>query len=264
MHISLEKTGIGAGLGAAVPALDLELGGDIPLVIAVETDERPMLVSLLIGGRLRPDTGRMLVDGHENLDELRRRSALVDTPIVAEASAGIALGTIVAEEFSFAGLPTSRRAVQAFLAEHGLAAYETLAFRALPPTERIRLFSELAVLRPGVAAIVITSPERHGAAPDSWYPVVEEIAARGIMVAIVTDAVTSAQLLALGARDGHAVTPPERPVLMEQPELIQPSELILPSELIEQPELSTEAAKPTPANERGLPAESTPIPTPES
>lgn len=256
MRITLEATGIGVGLDAAVPALDLELDGEIPLVVAVETDERPMLVSLLIGGRLRPDTGRMLVDGREDVDELRRRSALVDTPIVAEAGAGIALGTIVAEEFSFAGLATSRRAVRLFLAEHGLAEYAALAFRALPPAERIRLFSELAVLRPGVAAIIITSPERHGAAPESWYPAVEAIAARGILVAIVTDAATSARLLTLGARDGGAITAPATPEETAAPEETATPPVTEPP-VTERPEVTA------PLEASPLPAQPT-IPLPES
>ncbi|QNE48132.1 hypothetical protein F1C58_15315 [Glaciihabitans sp. INWT7] len=211
MRIELQQAAIGRGLGASVPALDLIVDGPVPVVVAVQTDERPMLVSMLLAGRVRCDTGRVLVDGTEDADRLRRRTALVDTPIVAEPGAGIALSTIVAEEFSFAGLPTSGRAVRRFLADHGLADFAPLPVRALPPADRIRLFSELAVLRAGVDGIIVTSPERHGGAPAEWFGHLVDLADRGVTVAIVTDYATAKILIGLGARDGATPeTPPDQ------------------------------------------------------
>ena len=214
MRVQLFQAAIGRGLGAAVPALDLIVDGPVPVVVAVQTDERPLLVSMLLAGRIRGDSGRVLVDGRENADELRRRTALVDTPIVAEPPAGIPLMTVVAEEFSFAGLPTTGRAVRAFLADHGLADYGSLPMRAVLPADRIRLLCELAVLRKGVDGIIVTSPERHGGEPSEWYGPLAALAGRGVTVAIVTDYATAGMLVALGARDGSAREPEPEP---EQP-----------------------------------------------
>lgn len=204
MTIALHDAAVGHGLGAAVPPLSISVTGGEPTVIAVETDERPLLVSMLLGGRLSPDSGSVSIDGRTDLSELRRQTALVDTPFVAEAPAGISLASVIAEEFSFADLPTSGRAVREFLAKHGVADYAKLPIRALPPTDRVRLFSELALLRPGVTALVITSPERHGGNPRDWYGALAEIASRGVIVAIVTDVATRDILLTLGARDASA------------------------------------------------------------
>jgi len=206
MHISLDSVQLGSGLGAALPALSLDLDPGVPAVVTVETDERPLLVSMLLGGRLRPDSGRVLVDGRDDRDELRRRVALVDTPVVAEPSPGVGLVGVVAEELTFAGLPASRGAVRAFLEQHELLGYARVPMRSLPPGDRVRLFSELALLRPGVSGIVVTSPERHGGDPAGWYPALAAIAARDITVAIVTDAVTATTLVSLGA---IAATPAE-------------------------------------------------------
>ena len=202
MRVELLQAAIGRGLGAAVPALDLIVDGPVPVVVAVQTDERPLLVSMLLAGRIRSDSGRVLIDGRENADELRRRTALVDTPIVAEPTAGIALKTVVAEEFSFAHLPTSGRAVRSFLADHDLADYGSLPMRALLPADRIRLLCELAVLREGVDGIIVTSPERHGGEPAEWYGPLAALAERGVTVAVVTDFATAGMLVDLGARDG--------------------------------------------------------------
>lgn len=209
MRVSLEDAAVGTGLGAAVPPIRLVVDGRIPVVIAVESDERPLLVSMLLGGRLRPDSGRVLVDEAEDEAGLRNRTAVVDAPIASEPSPGIRLKTIVAEELSFASLPTSRRAVSDFLVRHRLEDYANLPVRALPATDRIRLLAELAVLRHGVESLVVTSPERHGGAPGEWYRPLVAIAERGVTVAIVTDLATANILLALGARDGAEPQQPE-------------------------------------------------------
>jgi len=202
--ITLSDAALGTGLGAAVRPLTLVVSPGVPTTVAVEGDERPLLVSMLLGGRLKPDSGTVAVDGDSRLDSLRLRTALVDTPMVAEPTPGASLSVAVAEEFSFSSLPTSGRAVRNFLADHGLADYARLPLRALPSADRVRLFSELALLRPPVSALIVTSPERHGGDPAEWYDSLAAIAARGITIAIVTDTATSDLLLSLGARDAFA------------------------------------------------------------
>ena len=191
MIITLDSAAVGTGLGAEVPALSLVADTGVT-VLAVETAERPMLVSLLLGGRLRPDEGAVLVDGRDDAAELRRRTALVDTPVVAEPVAGVSLMTVVTEEFSFAGIRASRYAVREFLERHELLGYAKVAVRALPPADRVRLFCELALLRPGIEGLIVTSPERHGGDPAAWYSTLAALGERGITVVIVTDLPTAA------------------------------------------------------------------------
>jgi ABC-2 type transport system ATP-binding protein len=204
--ITLEAAAIGSGLGAAVPPLTLDIPSGLVSVVAVETDERPMLVSMLIGARVKAESGRVLMDGKADADDIRAATALVDTPFVSEPPAAVALATIVAEELSYSDRATSRGAVTDILHSHGLADYAKLPVRALPAAARIRLFSELALLRDGVNCIVVTSPERHGADPSEWYPALTAIAERGVTVIIVTDSLTRNALVNLGAVDA-AVTP---------------------------------------------------------
>lgn len=217
MRITLDEAAIGHGLGADVPPLSITVADGVPTAIAVEGDEQPLLVSVLLGGRTKNSSGRVLVDGREDPDELRTRTALVDTPWVAEPTAGIALATIVSEEFAYASLPSSGRAVKSFLAKHGLADYAALPIRSMPAADRTRMFSELAALRGGVDALIVTSPERHGGWPHEWFGALTEIAARGLAVAIVTDAATAEILIRLGARDGYAPLPEPQPE--SEPEL---------------------------------------------
>jgi len=221
MQIALDSVAIGHGLGASVPELTVAVTDGAPSVLAVETAERPMLVSLLLGGRIRPDSGRITVDGRDDLDELRTRSALVDTPVVAEPTPGLGLAGIVAEEFSFAGLSASRRDVRSFLDAHGLLDYAAVPVRSLPPAQRTRLFSELALLRPGVSTLIVTSPERHGGDPAEWYDTLAGIAARGITIVVVTDAATRGILLSYGARDALEPLPVVEPPTEPTPEPLE-------------------------------------------
>jgi len=204
MIIQLLDVAKGRGIAADVPPLTATITDGPPSVIAVETDERPMLVSMLIGGRLRADSGTIAIDGRENYDTLRASTAIVDAPFVSEPPAGVSLRTVVREELSFSDQPTHRGAVNDFLERHSLAAYASVPIRALPPTDRIRLFAELALLRDGVRCLIITSPERHGAAPAEWFGVLSAIADRGIAVVIITDVLTGEALAGLGAVDASA------------------------------------------------------------
>lgn len=214
MDIVLENVAIGTGLGAVVPPLTLHATAGVPSYVRVETAERPLLVSLIASGRLRVDSGS--TNGGD-LDSLRLSTALVDTPVVAEPTAGVSVASVVAEELVFASRPAGRRAVRDFLDQHGLADYARVPVRSLPPIERVRVLSELALLRPGISAIVVTSPERHGGEPSGWYDELAAIAARGITVLVVTDAVTADTLSALGAVDATVIPEPE-PEEEEEPE----------------------------------------------
>lgn len=221
MDIVLNDAAIGTGLGAEVPPLTLRATAGVPSYVRVETAERPLLVSLIAGGRLRLDSGTT-----NDADALRLATALVDTPVVSEPTAGVSVASVVAEELVFASQPAGRRAVRDFLERHALADYARVPVRSLPPTERVRVLSELALLRPGVKAIIVTSPERHGGEPSGWYDELAAIAARGITVLIVTDAVTADTLSTLGAVDATAIPEPE-PELeleLEEPESPEPLE----------------------------------------
>jgi hypothetical protein len=203
MTIELTDAAIGTGLGAAVPPLTLTITPGSPIALAVETDERPLVVSMLLGGRIKPDSGTVTPD----LATIRAMSALVDTPFVAEPPAGVSLGVIVGEEFAFS---RRRGSVRRFLTEHGLADYEKIEVRALPPADRVRIFTELALLRAGVTTIILTSPERHGGSPADWFDYLTLVAGRGVTVIVVTDSATRDLLVSLGARDALAVpTAPE-------------------------------------------------------
>jgi ABC-2 type transport system ATP-binding protein len=197
--IEIDHAGIGDEPGAPLPVVSAVAGPYRPGILAVETEQAPVLASLVAGGRMQPDTGRVLLDGHEDAAALRRAVALVDTPGIAEPFPVMTLRRIVREELAFAGRRPSREHVDTVLDELGMSTYADTHVQRVPTDVRVRLLTELALLRDGVTALVITSPERHGGVVADWFAVVRDVAARGVTVVLVTSkaaAETAAQLLA--------------------------------------------------------------------
>lgn len=186
MNLELDHVGIGEEPGAALPVVSAVAAPGHPGVVAVETEQAPVLASLVAGGRMRPDTGRVLLDGHEDAAAVRAAVALVDTPGVAEPFPVTTLRRIVREELAFASRRPSRAHVDTVLDELGLRQWADTAVQRVPTDVRVRLLVELALLRDGVTGVVLTSPERHGGAVGDWFAVVREVARRGVTVVLVT------------------------------------------------------------------------------
>lgn len=197
MTLELDLVGIGEEPGAALPAVSVVAAPGRPGVIAVETEQAPVLASLVAGGRMRPDTGRVLLDGHEDPAAVRRAFALVDTPGVAEPFPVMSVRRIVREELAFAGRRPSREHVDTVLDELGLQHYADTHVQRVPTEVRVRLLVELALLRDGVTGLVITSPERHGGTVEGWFAVVRDVARRGTTVVVVTSKAAAATVEAL-------------------------------------------------------------------
>ncbi|MFJ3319998.1 hypothetical protein [Curtobacterium sp. NPDC086286] len=192
MTLELDHVGIGDEPGAALPVVSAVAAPGRPGVVAVETEQAPVLASLVAGGRMRPETGRVLLDGHDDAAAVRRTFALVDTPGIAEPFPVMSLKRIVREELAFAGQRPSREHVGTVLDELGLRDYADTHVQRVPTDVRVRLLVELALLRDGVTGLVITSPERHGGAVEGWFAVVRDVARRGVTVVLVTSKAAAA------------------------------------------------------------------------
>jgi hypothetical protein len=168
-----------------LPPFSAVLPDDAPAFASAEGDRGPLLASLIAAGRLIPDRGSVLLDGIADSRALRRAVALVDTPVVAEPPADVALGSIVREELRFAGLPSRRRAVDETLDRFALLAWRRRPIGDLPPDDRLRLLLGLAAARPGVRALVLTAPERHGGRAEAWTALAHEYAERGVPVLVL-------------------------------------------------------------------------------
>ncbi|MFT4259700.1 hypothetical protein [Microbacterium sp.] len=171
--------------GRALPTVSLEFHtGAVRFAIA-ETEQRPTVLGLIASGRMRPDSGRVTIDGNKNDRMLRRRVALVDAPDVSDPHAGIALAGVVGEELMFAGVRATPLHARRWLSGLGYEELAGVAIGDIAPEVRVRILCELAVLREGVEGIVLVSPDRHGGSPDSWWRIAGEFAERGYAMLVV-------------------------------------------------------------------------------
>lgn len=171
--------------GAFAPlSLSFESGG--ARLAAAETEQRPTVLGLIASGRMRPDAGQVLLDGTaDRYDDLRRRVALLDAPAVCDPAPDVPTWAVVAEELMFAGRRSDRIAARRFLSEHFMDIPARAPIADVAPDDRIRLFMELATLRPGVEGLVLVSPDRHGGSPLDWWRVAEEFGHRGLAVLVI-------------------------------------------------------------------------------
>jgi ABC-2 type transport system ATP-binding protein len=197
MILELDALAIGSGPGAPLPPVSAVAEPGRPGVIAVETEQTPMIASLVAGARMAPDTGHLRIDGAEDPDRVRRVVALVDTPSVAEPFPVMTVRRVVREELAFAGHRADREAVATVLDEVGLSDHADTPIERVATAPRVRLLVELALLREGVEGIVVTSPERHGGAVADWFPILQEVADRGITVLVVASAAAAETITSL-------------------------------------------------------------------
>ena len=222
IRVTLESAAVGTGVDAALPPVSTRYAPGAPTLFATEGGTRPTVLSLVASGRMGLDAGTVTAadlgprglgspdapDDHDRPDdrpetpltpaELRRRTALIDTPLVAEHPADVSVATVVREELAFA----TRGATVPASVPTSVTGYRR--FGSLSGPERLTLLIELALQRPDVDALVVTSPERHGGEPTAWWRVLCVTAARGIAVLVVTDHATVAHLSSLSSTSSES------------------------------------------------------------
>ncbi|MFF1879484.1 hypothetical protein [Leifsonia sp. NPDC058230] len=207
MKIVLDRVAKGSRNSALPPTSATFQTGEVTLARA-ETEQRPTVLGLIASGRMRPDAGSVTIDGATDYSDMRKRIALIDAPDVCEPAPDITVAGIVAEELMFAGRPSNPVAVNRAIGELGVPEWARAAIGTVPPTVRIRLLTELALLRSGVEGLVITSPDRHGGDPNEWWELARQLAGRGLAILIVAGDASAAAIAAtsLVARLDDATT----------------------------------------------------------
>jgi hypothetical protein len=186
--------------GQALEPLSLAYESGRARLATAETEQRPTVLGLIASGRMRPDTGVVLIGGAEDNSAVRRKVALVDAPDVSDPAPNVTVFTVVAEELMFAGRPSNPIATKAWLGEAGLLPISRTPIADVAPADRLRMLLELSVLRPDVEALVLVSPDRHGGDPHVWWELAEEFAGRGLAVLVIAGQAAGAVLAGRAAR----------------------------------------------------------------
>lgn len=215
MRITLHDVSKGRG-GQALPLTNLEFHTGAVRFALAETEQRPTVLGLIASGRMRPDSGRVTLDGAENAKELRRRVALVDAPDASDPHADITLAGVVGEELMFAGVGATPLHARRWLAHLGFAELASVPIGTVDPAARVRIMCELAVLREGVEGIVLVAPDRHGGSPDGWWRIAGEFADRGYAMLVIIGGSAAVALERMQEFDAINASGPIEPLVLEE------------------------------------------------
>ena len=214
MKIALQDVSKGRN-GQALPSMSLEFHtGSVRFALA-ETEQRPTVLGLIASGRMRPDSGRVSIDGTADPKALRRRVALVDAPDVSDPHPDIALAGVVGEELMFAGVAATPLHARRWLAQLGFGELASVPIGNIDPAARVRILCELAVLRSGVDGIVLVSPDRHGGSPDGWWRIAGEFADRGYAMLVIVGGSAAVALERMHEFEAINASGPVEPLVLE-------------------------------------------------
>jgi len=235
MQMIADRVGVDGPHGTLVPQTSLTVASGELALVAGDPGAGVTAFGLALAGRLRPSTGTVTIaESDSDSDsgagagaeaeadepngstrttrltapaELRRRSAVVDSPGVSEPDEALPVRVVVGEELALAGAPASKADVASWLAEHDAAAFAGSRFEHLDAGLRIRLLTALAASRPGVELVVLDRPDRHTSDVDAWLDVARAHAERGLAVVVLTATAPDSALPATPARLGRLSQP---------------------------------------------------------
>jgi hypothetical protein len=179
------------------------------VLIATDDAQKAVAFSMLASGRLRKYKGVLSIvsgEGKERtslfgLRDIRAATAVPFVPGIGEPDEFLKAWRVLKEEFLFAGKKVSRSFILDYLA--GVMAGEgddaadgegsgaardaaSLRIKDLKHTSRIRIFIELAAMRPRVRFIFVTLPDRYGGLPREWFGKIREAQTEDNAVILIT------------------------------------------------------------------------------
>lgn len=191
----IELRGVGKGRRSeALPATTVGFESGRATLARAETEQRPTVLGLLASGRMRPDSGTVTVDGRADAAAIRRAIALVDAPDVSDPAPNVTVAGVAAEELMFAGVPSNPVSVSRWLDDLGLRDVARIPIANVDPIVRLRLLTELAILRDDVEGLVLVSPDRHGGDPLEWWALAKRLADRGFAVLVIAGDASAAAI----------------------------------------------------------------------
>jgi hypothetical protein len=191
----IELSGVGKGRRtAALPPTTAGYESGRATLARAETERRPTILGLLASGRMRPDTGTVTIDGRADAAAIRRAVALVDAPDVSDPAPNVTVAGVAAEELMFAGVPSDPVSVARRLDDFGLDEVARIPIANVDPIVRLRLLTELAILRDDVEGLVLVSPDRHGGDPLEWWELAKRLADRGFAVLVIAGDASAAAI----------------------------------------------------------------------
>lgn len=150
--------------------------GELQLLVSEPQLSRTSL-ALVLSGRMKPSSGTVSWNSESTLDNLRRHSALVDSPQISEPEAHLLVRDLVAEDLALVPGPFWRKpSAKKWMARHGFSDIAKCWTDAIDPHRLFELQLMLAAENPEHELLVVDSPDRHDLQDQSWLETLESFA----------------------------------------------------------------------------------------
>jgi hypothetical protein len=170
-------------------------------IIATDDTQKAVAFSMLATGRLREYKGTLSIvsdDGEEcqsilGLRQIRHMTAVPFVPKIGEPDEFLKAWRVLKEEFLFAGKSVSRTDILNYMSTvtgRDVNELKSARIRDLTKASRVKIFTELAAMRPGVNFIFVTLPERHGGLPHEWFEDLKELQSDENAIILLTTKMT--------------------------------------------------------------------------
>ncbi|SDC19437.1 hypothetical protein [Actinokineospora iranica] len=201
MEVHADRVAVMGAHGPLLAATSLRVGSGGLAVVAGEPNDGHTAFGLALTGRISPSAGSVSPDAAT----LRAHAVLVDSPAVTAPEPNLRTADVVAEELALAGARPRRAAVARVLETHGLS--PDARFETVPAAARVALLTGLAAARPGVALLVLDTPDRHSGDPGDWWPTALAQAEAGRAVVVLCGTAAAHRLPLTPARLGESDQP---------------------------------------------------------
>jgi len=161
-----------------LPATTVEAHKGEVLLIQADGQERRTALSLALTGRMKPSSGTVALGRDASMAALRRRSTIVDAPDVNAPEHHLTVRSLAAEDLALVPFKfRDRTRPTEWLVTRGFRDLLGKWVEELEPARLLHLQLELALADHGVELVVVDSPDRHSADPETWLPLLERAAA---------------------------------------------------------------------------------------
>ncbi|MDR1033258.1 MAG: hypothetical protein LBL41_00565 [Bifidobacteriaceae bacterium] len=174
-------------------------------IIATDDSQKAVTFCMLASGRLRKYRGTVSIrqdDGKVQesivgLYGIRKVTAVPYVPKIGEPDEYLKLWCVLKEEFLFANKNLPKNKILDYIQVKTGEQFpdpEAVRMKDISNVERVKMFTEIAIMRPNVRFVFVTLPEKYGGFPASWFKEIKKLQTKDIAIILLTSKVTAAAL----------------------------------------------------------------------
>jgi hypothetical protein len=131
------------------------------------------------------------------LYEIRKVTAVPYVPKIGAPDAFLKLWRVLKEEFLYANKNLTKNQILDYIQQETDNQFpdpESIKVKDISNAERVKMFTEIAIMRPNVRFVFLTLPEKYGGMPESWFREIRKLQTKDIAIILLTSKMTAAAI----------------------------------------------------------------------